>query len=103
MHEGWLVSLDILSPRMGAQPEITDLPLVGVSFEAAGDGTLFIAAARTSSDHITHPISAPTRVYIERAESGADLALEAESSDGTKAILRFKTPARADTVDGMPR
>ena len=30
IHEGWLVSLDVLGPTIGAQPEINNLPLLGV-------------------------------------------------------------------------
>ena len=31
IHEGWLVSLDVLDPEIGAQPEIRNLPLLGIS------------------------------------------------------------------------
>lgn len=90
-HDGGLVSLEILSSAIGAQPEITQLPLLGVSFEADDDGTIIIAAARTSADHITHAIQAPRRIWIERTDAGADAAVQVESADGTKAILRLKT------------
>lgn len=90
-HDGSLVSLDILSSTIGAQPEITQLPLLGVSFEADDDGTVIIAAARTSADHITHAIQAPNRIWIERTDAGADVAVQVESADGTKAVLRLKT------------
>jgi hypothetical protein len=47
-HDGWLVSLDILSPDIGAQPDITDLPLVGVTFEDIRAGTATISAGRSA-------------------------------------------------------
>jgi hypothetical protein len=100
-HEGWLVSLDILSPDIGAQPEITDLPLVGATFEPAGDGTIAVAAGRPATGHIMHMIDAPSHIWVERTDSGADAALEIESADGTKAILRLRTAARPETVDGI--
>lgn len=31
IHEGWLVSLDVLAGDFGAQPQIDNLPLLGVS------------------------------------------------------------------------
>jgi hypothetical protein len=102
-HEGWLVSLEILSASMGAQPEVTDLPLVGVTFEAANSGTIIIAAARSAVDHLTHMVHAPRHVWIERTETGADAALQVESADGTKAILRLKTAVLPETVDGVAR
>jgi hypothetical protein len=102
-HQGWLVSLDILSPTIGAQPEIIDLPLVGVTFEPADGGTMTMTAAPSADDHITHAIRSPARLWIERTDAGADVALQVESADGTKAILRFKTAALPETVDRLVR
>lgn len=103
IHEGWLVSLDILSAEIGAQPEITNLPLVGVTFEPANGGTMTVTAAASASAQITHPIPSPVRAWIERNDVGADIAFDVESADGTKTILRFKTPALPETVDGVAR
>lgn len=102
VHANWLVSLDILSPDMGAQPEFTDLPLVGATFEPA-DGSIVIIAGRTTPDHITHPIKAPIRIWVERTDAGADAALGIESADGTKTILQLRTAALPETVDGWTR
>lgn len=102
IHEGWLVSLDVLGPSIGAQPEVNNLPLLGVSADRAKhDGTITISAGRSAAEHITHTIHAPWRVYIERREDGADVALQIESADGTKAILRFRVAALPETLDGI--
>jgi hypothetical protein len=104
IHEGWLISLDVLSPEIGAQPEINNLPLLGVSADRADhDGSIVISAARSVGEHITHTIHAATRVYIERREDGADIALQIESADGTKTILRFRATALPETLDGIVR
>ena len=101
IHEGWLVSLDVLGP-IGAQPEFNNLPLLGVSADRADhDGTMTISAARSAAEHITHTIHAATRVYIERREDGADVALQIESADGNKAILRFRVAALPEALDGV--
>jgi hypothetical protein len=42
-----------------------------------------------------------TRIYLERTNDGADAALQIESADGTKAILRFRATALPETVDGV--
>jgi hypothetical protein len=103
-HEGWRVSLELLMPEMGAQPEIVDLPLRGVAAEVdARDSTITIAAGSTGLDQITHTIHTPLRVRLEQNDQGADVALEIESSDQAKAILRFTSPALPETVDGVPR
>ena len=101
IHEGWLVSLDVLGSTIGAQPEITNLPLLGVSADRVTDGPITISAARSAAEHITHTIHAPSRVYIERRDDGADVALQIESADGTKSILRFRVAALPETLDGI--
>ena len=102
IHEGWLVSLDILGAELGAQPEIDNLPLLGVSADHIDhDGTIAVSVARSASEHFTHIIEAVTHVYIERTDDGADAALQIESADGTRAILRFRATALPETVDGV--
>jgi hypothetical protein len=104
LHEGWLISVDILSSDMGAQAEIHDLPLTGVVAERQKTGdTITIAAARSAAGQITHTIHSPTRVWIERTSDGADAAMQIESAEGTTTILRLVTPARPETVDGLPK
>ncbi len=103
-HTGWRVSLELLEPDLGAQPEIDDLPLRGVTAEVAGrEPAITIAAGSKSVGQITHTIHTPTRVRLEQNDAGADVALEIESKDHAKAILRFTTPAPTETVDGVAR
>jgi hypothetical protein len=102
IHEGWLVSLDVLAAELGVQPEIVNLPLLGVSADRVNhDGTIAVSVARSPSEHFTHIIEAVTRVYIERTDDGADAALQIESADGTRAILRVRATALPETVDGI--
>ena len=103
VHDGWLVSVDVLSAEMGAQPEVQGLPLIGVVAEPGGDGgAITISAARPAAGQITHTIHSPTRLWIERSDEGADAAVQIESADGAKTIVRFRTSALPETVDGMP-
>jgi uncharacterized protein DUF5335 len=103
-HEGWLVSLDVLNPEIGAQHEVENLPLRGVSAEAVErDGTMVVSVARKGTEHLTHIVHGVKSVQVERTDEGADVALQIESTDGTKAVLRFRTPALPETVDGIPR
>lgn len=103
LHEGWLISVDILAPAIGAQPELHDLPLTGVVAERQKTGdTITISASKSGAGQITHTIHSPTRVWIERTHDGADAAMQIESAEGTTTILRLKTAVRPETVDGMP-
>lgn len=100
-HEGWRISLDLLAAEIGAQREITDLPLAGITLEPAGAGTVMITAARSPADYITHTIQAPSHIWIERTEDGADAALSVKSADGAQAIVRLTIAALPETVDGI--
>lgn len=104
IHEGWLVSLDVLGPEIGAQPEIVNQPLLGVSADRVDhDGTIVVSVMLSPSGHFSHIVHDVTRIYIERADDGADAALEIESVDGTRTILRFRATALPETVDGIVR
>ena len=101
-HQGWLVSLDVLGPTLGVQPQIRELPLRGVTAESGPRGSaITISAARFDGEQITHLIPSATHVRIERTNEGADVALEVESDEGLAAILRFKTTAPSTAVHGV--
>jgi hypothetical protein len=101
IHEYWLVSVEVLG-ELGAQPEISNLPLLGVSIDRLDhDDVVVISVARSVSHHLTHVIEAVTRIFLQKTDDGADAALELESADGTKTILRFRASALPETVDGI--
>ena len=50
-----------------------------------------ISVAEVTGEHLTHIIRSPTRVLLDKTDSGANAALEIESADGLKAVLRFRT------------
>jgi hypothetical protein len=102
-HEGWLATLEILGTDIGAQQEARDLPLEGISI-GSSDGapkTITISLGKVPEDHIAHTITEPTRVWLEQTSEGANAALEIESADDVKTLLRFRSPLPADMVDGV--
>ena len=100
VHEGWPVSLDIVGPELGAQPEFRQLGLMGVTAEPLNGGTINVTVAEPTGGCLTHTIHAPIHVFIEETDAGAESGLAVESTDGTKAILQFRT---APAVDGLVR
>jgi uncharacterized protein DUF5335 len=90
-HEGALVSLELLASALGAQLEVRDLPLLGITVETgARDSTITITVARSNEEHTTHVIHSPTAVRLERTNDEADVALQIESAEGTTALLRLR-------------
>jgi hypothetical protein len=95
-HEGALFSLEVLAPAIGAQEEIRELPLLGITAETGRrEATITIAAALADGGQIGHIIHWPTRLRIERTDDGVDVAVEVESREGTVAILSFKAEPAA--------
>jgi hypothetical protein len=94
------VALDILGEPIGAQAEFRLLSLAGVTAEPCDGGTISSTATLPAGGFFTHTIQSPVRVLIETTDSGDDAALEIESVDGTKAILRFRI---APAVPGLAR
>jgi hypothetical protein len=93
-HEGWLVSLTILGPAIGAQPEIENLPLLGISADRVNhDGTIAISVARSAVDHFTHIVHAVSRIFIEQMHDGTTAALLIECTDGTRTVLQLQATA----------
>src|SRR5215470_5430995 len=98
-HEGWLVTLEVFNPDFGAQEEVRNLPLEGITIaEDDNTGAIAISAGKASDDHLTHTVVAPLHVWIEKTPQGADVALEIESKDDTKTLLRFRSAVPPEMV-----
>lgn len=103
-HEGWLVTLEVFQPDIGAQVEERDLALEGVTAEL-GDGdedTIQIMIGGKVNQHLTHTIANPKEVSLEQTEDGADQALAIKSADDAMTLLRFRSAMRPEMVDAMP-
>ena len=100
-HEAWLATLEVLGTDIGAQQEASDLPFQGIALSDDESDALTISLGRSPEDHVTHTISDPTKVWLEQTSLGANAALEIESADGVKTLLRFRSPLPAEMVDGV--
>ena len=102
-HEGWLATLEVFDSEVGAQEEAHELPLEGVSVASEADKSesITISLGRTPEDHISHTITKPEHVWLEKTDDGADAALEIESEDEPKILLRFRSPVPPEFVDGV--
>jgi hypothetical protein len=102
-HEGWLATLEVFAADIGAQQEARDLPLEGISATSRDSApeTIAISLGKTSEEHVTHTITRPTRIWVEQTSEGANAALEIESADKIKTLLRFRSALPAEMVDGV--
>ena len=91
-HEGWLSTLEVFGPDIGAQQEGAELPFEGVSVSSGADepDTITVTIGSAAADHVSHTIEKPTRVWLEETDGGANAALEIEAQDESKTLLRFR-------------
>jgi hypothetical protein len=89
-HEGRTVTLEVLGRDLGAQVEADELPLVGISAEAAAN-TIWVALARDRDDHLTHGVHNVTHVRVEQNDEGSPDVVQIETSDGVTTLVRVRT------------
>jgi Family of unknown function (DUF5335) len=101
-HEGWLATLEVFADELGAQEAARELPLEGISSESTNDGlaTITINLGRNADDHLTHEVNAPTHLWLQQTQELGNAALEIESAEGTKTLLRFRTSLPSEMIDG---
>jgi len=101
-HEGWLVTVELFG-ELGAQVEANERALKGIFAEVKGSGSSAIEILTGSGpdDTLTHVIAHPTRVQVEETPEGAESALQIESKDEGTTLVRFRSTALPETVNGV--
>jgi hypothetical protein len=85
------VTVEVLGSDFKAQVEGRSLRFEGISADfKSGEDLIAISLGDTPDAHITHIISAPIHVRLERdeIESGTFETLEIESADGSTTLVR---------------
>ena len=104
-HEGWLVTLEVFQPEIGARVQERDLALEGVSAELGnGNGDkdkIAILIGGKSHQHVTHIVLNPVEVSLEHTEDGANHALAIKSADDAMTLLCFRPALRPEVLDAM--
>ncbi|MGE3958342.1 MAG: DUF5335 family protein [Vicinamibacterales bacterium] len=91
-HFAWPVSVEVVSPDMGVQPEVVELPLGGISVDdTGGHPAVAISMSREAPEHVTHLVQDVAAIRFQR-EGNVDQAIEIQTLDGTRTILRFAPP-----------
>jgi len=99
-HEGWLTRVEIV--RDGAPTEVAarELPLESISADLKDkEQAISICLGERMEECLN--IDNPKHVKLEQTDEGADRALEIDSADGRKTMIRFRTTVLAENVDGL--
>lgn len=90
-HQGWLMNLEVFGPDIGAQVEGSWLVLEGVTdeYDERHGNTIMIMTGDKPADHLTHSISRPTEICLEKTDGGEDATLSIKGEDGNRTLLTF--------------
>jgi hypothetical protein len=97
-HQAWLVTLEAQAGALGNQLLAGSRPLLGVSAE--GDSVSIMVGARPEN-HLDHRVTEAEHIWLEQNDEHNDLALQIESRDGVKTLLRFRSTMSAALLDHM--
>jgi len=96
-HQGWPVNVEVLDEELGAQTQVRDAPLQGISADVrpAGNHNVSIIVGEEQNPSLTHIVPNTRHVRVARSEDGDDEALEIEAADGSRTLVRFQLPHAA--------
>jgi hypothetical protein len=92
VYEGSSATLEVLDPDLGAQLEVEEVPLRGISFDASG---IEIDFQTRDGQHLLHRIPHPKSVEIEEDDNGQVVALQFDADDDPRNVLRLHSPIAA--------
>lgn len=102
-HEGWIVTVGVLSTDLGDQEEVNGLPLVGISADVKDrENRIEIIAGGKPDADVTRIIETPQRVWFKQPQIVGDEAVEVESKDGTKTLVSFQHIPPEQTERQLP-
>jgi hypothetical protein len=105
-HETQFVAVEVMGRDIGAQIEGHSLLLSGISPADDNNESLALSFDTVNGEHLTHMVNNPTHVWVQRAPDRTDEALEIESADGTRTLVRFptyETGSQSDDLKGVER
>lgn len=95
-YDGALVSLEIVGGAVGAEEEIRDQPLRGISSDRSG---MTFHIERPRRLHLDHHVAHPEALRVVETDEGAVMAIEIEDNEGMHSFLRFRWPMRPEIFD----
>jgi uncharacterized protein DUF5335 len=97
LHSGAIVTVNVSGAMFGCQNTIIGQPLRGISAE--GDDVLIDIGTRRHLDHLGHRVPRVRAIHLQQTDEGADAALDFDATDGTRTMIRFRSPMIPELLD----
>lgn len=103
LHDHWTVDVELRRSDGSSELMAGRLQLQGITADEKGGANdiISIVIGRTPEESLTHIVSEPIHLTVERAESAADRFLRIETADGGSVIITLIAPASAEMIDEM--
>ena len=99
-HNGWLVTIEATGTEIGPKIERQNLRLRRLTWQPQ-ESVISVALETQTLGHLTHIVARPTHVRVEQASTGADTALQIQSIDASSTLIRFRSAALPESLDGL--
>ena len=97
LHNGAIVNVNVTGVQFGCQNAIIEQPLRGISTDRRD--VLIHIGARRRLDHVGHRVPDVRAVRVQQTDEGAVAALDLDGSDGTRTVVRFRSPMLDELLD----
>jgi len=95
-YEGMPVSLEVVGGDVGAEEEVCDQPLRGITFDSTGVNVMI---EKRGGIHLDHRVPRPQILRVVETDEGAVLAVEIEADKGMYSLVSFRSPIRPEVLD----
>lgn len=95
-YDGMLVSLEVIGGDVGAEEEVRDQPLRGITSDRTG---VTVQIEKAGGIHLDHHVARPQKLRIVETDEGAVLAVEIEAYGGFHSLVRFRSPMRPELLN----
>lgn len=95
-YDGAIVSVEILGGEVGAEEEVHEQPLRGITSDRSG---VTIRFQKAGGLHLDHRVAHPQKVRILETDEGALMAIEIQCGGGMHSLVQFCSPARPEIFD----
>ena len=86
-YDGVLVSLEVIGGDVGAEEEVRNQPLRGITSDRTG---VNVQIGKAGGLHLDHLVAQPQKLRIVETTEGAVIAVEIEANGGLHSLVRFQ-------------
>lgn len=97
LHSGAIITMNISGGQLGQCDAVIGQPLRGISED--GNDVLIHIEARRRSDHLGHRVVNVRAIHLRQTGEGKDEAIDIEAADGTRTIVRFRSPMLPELLE----